>query len=62
MSWFELDLDRVEHQEIVEHYRTLGNDALPIRVVVRGDQAARYADLLAKVQVWIHASLFLPVS
>lgn len=51
---FELDLDRVEHREIVEHYRTLGNEALRIRVVVRCDQAVRYADLLAQVQVWSH--------
>jgi hypothetical protein len=52
---FELDLDRPEHSAIVERYVALGRSDLPIRVVVRPDQQARYASLLSKVQVWDHS-------
>lgn len=52
---FELDLDRPQHRAIVRRYRALGRADLPIRVVVRDEQRARYADLLAEVQVWDHA-------
>ena len=52
---FELDLDRAQHRAIVHRYRELGRPDLPIRVVVRPDQQARYADLLAEVQVWDHS-------
>jgi hypothetical protein len=52
---FELDLDRPQHRAIVERYRRLARDDMPIRVVVRADQQERYADLLAAVQVWDHA-------
>jgi hypothetical protein len=51
---FELDLDRPEHRAIVERYRALGRPGLPIRVVVRPDQADRYRDLLTQVEVWTH--------
>lgn len=51
---FELDLDRPQHRAIVEHYADIGPDDLPIRVVVRPEQRARYAELLAKVEVWDH--------
>jgi hypothetical protein len=51
---FELDLDRPQHRAIVERYRALGRPDLPIRVVVRGDQAERYAELLQDVEVWSH--------
>lgn len=51
---FELDLDRPQHRAIVERYRRLAREDLPIRVVVRPDQSARYADLLSTVQVWDH--------
>jgi hypothetical protein len=51
---FELDLDRAQHRAIVERYRRLGREGLPIRVVVTRDQAASYAELLADVQVWMH--------
>jgi len=49
---FALDLDRPQHRAIVRRYRELGREDLPIRVVVRPDQAERYADLLGEVQVW----------
>lgn len=51
---FELDLDRPQHRAIVDRYRQLGRDDLPIRVVVQPGQQRRYADLLATVQVWDH--------
>jgi hypothetical protein len=51
---FELDLDRPQHREIVQRYRDLGRDGLPIRVVVRTDQQQRYASLLEQVEVWDH--------
>ncbi len=51
---FELDLDRDQHRAILERYRQLGRDDLPIRVVVRPEQQERYADLLTQVQVWDH--------
>lgn len=51
---FELDLDRAQHRAIVKRYRQLGRADLPIRVVVTPDQAQRYADVLADVQVWTH--------
>ena len=51
---FALDLDRAKHRAIVERYRALGRPDLPIRVVVRGDQAERYRDLLAAVETWTH--------
>lgn len=51
---FELDLDRPQHRAIVDRYRALARPDLPIRVVVRGDQAERYADLLGDIEVWTH--------
>jgi len=50
---FELDLDRPQHREIVARYRDLNPD-VPIRVVVRDDQAERYRDLISEVQMWTH--------
>ena len=51
---FELDLDRPQHRAIVARYRELGRDGTPIRVVATPEQAARYADVLAGVEVWTH--------
>ena len=51
---FELDLDRAEHRAIVQRYRELAREDLPIHVVATPEQAARYADLLADVEVWTH--------
>ena len=51
---FELDLDRPQHRAIVERYRALGREDLPIRVVVRPEQIGRYRDILAGVEVWTH--------
>jgi hypothetical protein len=49
---FELDLDRPQHRAIVARYRELGREGLPIRVVATPEQAARYQDELAGVEVW----------
>lgn len=51
---FELDLDRPQHRAIVDRYRQLARDDMPIRVVVRPGQQGRHADLLDTVQVWDH--------
>lgn len=51
---FELDLDRPQHRAIVHRYRELGREGMPIRVVVTPEQAQRYRDLLADVEVWTH--------
>ena len=51
---FELDLDRPQHRAIIERYEALRPADLPIRVVVRPDQAERYRALLDEVQVWSH--------
>ena len=50
---FELDLDRPQHRAIVARYRELNPD-IPIRVVATDDQALRYRDLMAGVQIWTH--------
>jgi hypothetical protein len=51
---FELDLDTPQHRAIVRRYRQLAREGTPIRVVVSEEQAERYRDLLAEVQVWTH--------
>lgn len=52
---FELNLDTEQHRAIVERYRQLGREGMPIRVVATPEQAERYRDLLAGVEVWTHA-------
>jgi hypothetical protein len=52
---FELDVDRPQHLAIVERYRQLGREGMPIRVVVTPEQAERHRDALAGVEVWTHA-------
>jgi len=51
---FKLDLDRPYHRTILKRYQRLLADDVPIRAVVTEEQAARYAELLAGVQVWTH--------
>ena len=51
---FELDLDRPQHRDIVQRYRELGREGLPIRVVATPEQAERYREELAGVEVWTH--------
>jgi hypothetical protein len=49
---FQLDLDRPQHRAIVQRYRALGRDDLPIRVVVDPGQAERYRELVDET-FWI---------
>jgi hypothetical protein len=49
---FQLDLDLPQHRDIVRRYRAVSRPDLPIRVVVRAGQAARYPELLSEVEVW----------
>jgi hypothetical protein len=51
---FRLDLDREDHRAILQRYRELARPEVPIRVLVSGDQAERYADLLQAFEVWTH--------
>jgi hypothetical protein len=51
---FELDLDRPQHRAIVQRYRELGREGLPIRVVATPEQAERHREVLAGVEVWTH--------
>jgi hypothetical protein len=51
---FELDFDNPEHRAIVESYRELAREDMPIRVVLTPDQAERYRDQLQGVEVWTH--------
>lgn len=51
---FELDLDRPQHRAIVRRYRELARDDVPIRVVVTPEQAERYHDELAELEVLTH--------
>jgi hypothetical protein len=51
---FELDLDRPQHRAILERYQKVVRPDVPIRAVVRPDQAEKYAALLEGVEVWTH--------
>jgi len=51
---FQLDLDRPEHQTVLERYREVLAEDVPLRVVVKPGQEKRYADLLAGLEVWTH--------
>lgn len=51
---FELDLDRPEHREILEKYKSALRADVPIRVAVPPGQQSEYADLLKGLKVWDH--------
>lgn len=51
---FKLDLDRPQHRAILKHYQDLVRPEVPIRVVLRPEQAEQYADLVKGVEVWTH--------
>lgn len=51
---FLLDLDRPQHRAILNQYKSILRDDVPIRVKVSWEQSVRYADLLAGIQVWTH--------
>ena len=48
---FELDLDRPQHRAILKRYRDLARPEVPIRAIVRADQADRYASILDGIEV-----------
>lgn len=52
---FELDLDRVEHREILSRYKDTLREDVPIRVVTGPEQAQRYHELLQDVHVLTEA-------
>ena len=52
---FMLDPDRPHHLEILERYRTMLKEDVPIGVVVKSmEQAANHSDLLTGLRVWDH--------
>jgi hypothetical protein len=51
---FALDLDRAQHRAILQRYRDVTRPEVPIRVVVRPGQRAKYADLLTEFDAWEH--------
>jgi hypothetical protein len=51
---FELDLDRPQHRAILGRYKDSLPQGMPIRVVVRPEQAQTHAKLLAGLRVWTH--------
>lgn len=51
---FKLDLDRPQHRAVLNRYRELSRPDMPIRVVIRPDQARLYASLLGDFEVWLH--------
>ena len=51
---FELDLDRPQHRAILRRYRDLARPEVPIRAIVSADQAARYAAMLADIEIVTH--------
>jgi hypothetical protein len=51
---FHLDLDRPQHRAILERYKAVLRDDVPIRVKTTASQARKYASLLAGVHVWLH--------
>ena len=51
---FALDLDHAQHRAILQRYRDVTRPEVPIRVVVRPGQRAKYADLLTEFEAWEH--------
>ena len=51
---FALDLDRAQHRAILQRYRDVTRPEVPIQVVVRPGQRAKYAELLTEFEAWEH--------
>jgi hypothetical protein len=49
---FELDLDRQQHRAILERYKAIVSDQVPLRVVIRPGQEEEHAEFLDGVEVW----------
>ena len=52
---FALDLDRPQHRAILDRYRALAREDMPLRVVATAEQARDYAEALHGLTVWTHA-------
>lgn len=52
---FEFDLDRPQHRAILDRYKNVLRDDIPIHVVVRPGQESEHAGLLKSLKVWTHA-------
>lgn len=51
---FALDLDDAQHRAILRRYGKITRPDVPIRVVVRPGQRAKYADVVEDFEVWEH--------
>ena len=51
---FALDLDNAQHRAILRRYGKITRPDVPIRVVVRPGQRAKYADVVEAFEVWEH--------
>ena len=51
---FALDLDEAQHRAILQRYGEITRPEVPIRVVVRPGQRAKYADVVEAFEVWEH--------
>jgi hypothetical protein len=51
---FELDLDRPQHRAILARYKESLRSDVPIRVMVRPGQAAKYPDLVTGLKIMTH--------
>lgn len=49
---FLLDLDRPQHRAILQKYKEVLREDVPIRVRVSKEQVEQYGDLLQGIQVW----------
>ena len=49
---FQIDLERPQHRAILKRYKEVVAEDVPLAVVVREGQRAKYRDLLTGVQVW----------
>lgn len=52
---FELDLDRPQHRAILQRYREVVAEDVPIRAVVKTGQESTYATILVGIEVWTHS-------
>ncbi len=51
---FALDLECAQHRAILQRYRDVTRPEVPIQVVVRPGQRAKYAELLTEFEAWEH--------
>jgi hypothetical protein len=51
---FALDLDRAQHRSILQRYREVTPEDVPIRVILRPGQLQKYKEELTAFEVWEH--------